>query len=61
VVCDRLLSQTKCDELLKRLRQWVKLSENSVRFYPLSRHTLGQVETWSVGPPITELPGSTII
>ncbi|NEQ64544.1 MAG: CRISPR-associated endonuclease Cas2 [Symploca sp. SIO2D2] len=60
-VFECVLSQAKYDELLKRLKRQVKLSEDSLRFYPLSRHTLGQVETWGVSPPITELPGSTII
>lgn len=32
-----------------------------MRFYPLSSHTLSQVETWGVGPSITELPKSVII
>jgi len=60
-VFECVLSQAKYDELLKRLKGQVKLSEDSLRFYPLSRHTLGQVKIWGVGPPITELPGSTII
>jgi len=56
-----VLSSTKFEELQKRLRYRVKLEEDSIRFYPLSRHTSGQVETWGVGPPITEFPGSVII
>jgi CRISPR-associated protein Cas2 len=56
-----VLSPAKFAELQKRLRHRVKLEEDSVRFYPLSRHTSGQVETWGVGPPITEFPGSVII
>jgi CRISPR-associated protein Cas2 len=59
-VFECLLSSDKYDELRKRLKKTVKLSEDSVRFYPLSRHTLGQVETWG-GQPVTTLPGSTII
>lgn len=56
-----VLSSAKFAELQKRLRHRVKLEEDSIRFYPLSRHTSGQVETWGVGPPITEFPGSVII
>ena len=56
-----VLSSAKFEELQKRLRYRVKLEEDSIRFYPLSRHTSGQVETWGVGPPITEFPGSVII
>ncbi len=59
-VFECILNQKKYNELKKQLRQQVKLSEDSVRFYPLSRHTLNQIETWG-GVPITELPGSTII
>ncbi len=60
-VFECLLSQDKYKELCKRLNKRVKLAEDSVRFYPLSRHTLAQVETWGTGPPVIELPGSVII
>lgn len=59
-VFECVLSSTKYQELQKRLRQKIKKEEDSVRFYPLSRHTLSQVETWG-GPPLTEMPGSVII
>jgi CRISPR-associated protein Cas2 len=59
-VFECLLTQDKYDELRSRLRKRVKLSEDSVRLYPLSKHTLSQVETWG-GVPVTEIPGSTII
>ena len=60
-VFELVLNQGKFDELRCQLKKRVKLSEDSVRFYPLSRHTLGQVETWGVGPAVTEAPGSVII
>jgi CRISPR-associated protein Cas2 len=59
-VFECVLNQNKYKELQKRLRKQVKFSEDSVRFYPLSKHTLNQVETWGE-PPVTEVPGSTII
>ncbi len=59
-VFECILSQTKYSELQKRLRKQVKSSEDSIRFYPLSKHTFNQIETWGE-PPVTELPGSTII
>jgi hypothetical protein len=34
---------------------------HNLRFYPLSRHTWGSVETWGQGPKITEYPSSIII
>lgn len=59
-VFECVLVQSKYDELRSRLKKRVKLSEDSVRFYPLSRHTLNQVEAWG-GEPVTTLPGSTVI
>jgi CRISPR-associated protein Cas2 len=55
------LCRSKFDELRSRLQKRVKLSEDSIRFYPLSRHTLGQVETWGIGSPVPKPTGSTII
>ena len=59
-VFECILTQTQYNELRERLRKRVKLSEDSVRFYPLSKHTLNQVETWGE-PPLTKMPGSVII
>ncbi len=58
-VFECVLNSSQFEELQKRLSQRVKLSEDSVRFYPLSRHTLAQVEVWN-GPPVTTLPGSVV-
>ncbi|MGF1674075.1 MAG: CRISPR-associated endonuclease Cas2 [Rivularia sp. (in: cyanobacteria)] len=55
------LPQAKFKELCKRLRKVIKLAEDSLRFYPLSQHTVGQVEVWGVGPAITTFPSSVII
>ncbi|MBF2066495.1 MAG: CRISPR-associated endonuclease Cas2 [Calothrix sp. C42_A2020_038] len=55
------LSPTKIKELRKRLSKIVKLEQDSVRFYPLSQHTLGQVEIMGIGPPVISPPTSTII
>jgi CRISPR-associated protein Cas2 len=60
-VFELVLTPGKYDELCSRLKKKVKLSEDSVRFYPLSQHTLGQVETWGVGPAVTQAPGSAIV
>ncbi len=59
-VFECLLSAAKYDELRKRLRKRVNLDEDSVRFYPLSGHTLSQVEVWG-GVPLTQPPGSIIV
>jgi CRISPR-associated protein Cas2 len=59
-VFECLLTQAKYDELRLKLKKRVKLSEDSVRFYPLSRQNLNQVETWG-GQPITTPPSSTVI
>jgi CRISPR-associated protein Cas2 len=59
-VFECILNQDKYHELRKRLRKQVNFSEDSVRFYPLSKHTFNQIETWGE-PAVTKLPGSTII
>ncbi|PLZ95174.1 CRISPR-associated endonuclease Cas2 [Fischerella thermalis CCMEE 5268] len=55
------LTTDQYNELRKRLKKQVKLAEDNVRFYPLSRHTLAQVETWGIGSPVIEPPSSVII
>lgn len=60
-VFECMLPIAKYQELRRRLQKMVKLDEDSVRFYPLSAHTLAQVEILGVGPPVTQLPGSVII
>lgn len=59
-VFECVLTKAKFDELRERLQKQVKLAEDSVRFYPLSRHTLANVETWG-GLPVTEAPSSLVI
>ena len=59
-VFECVLTTEKYNELRRRLRKQVRSNEDSVRFYPISRHTLPQVEVWGE-PPVTELPGSVII
>jgi CRISPR-associated protein Cas2 len=59
-VFECLLSPKKYAELQRRLHPRVNLEEDSLRFYPLSGHTLNQVEIWG-GVPLTKPPGSTII
>lgn len=59
-VFECVLTSEQYAELRRRLKKRIKLGEDSVRFYPISRHTLAQVEVWGE-PPITALPGSTIV
>jgi CRISPR-associated protein Cas2 len=59
-VFECVLPQLKYEELRQRLKKAVKPEEDSVRFYPLSRHTLGQVEVWGE-PAVTTMPGSYIV
>lgn len=59
-VFECILSPNKYDELRQRLKKKVKISEDSVRFYPISKHTLNQVETWG-GPSVTKVPSSVVI
>lgn len=59
-VFEAVLIKSKYDELRQRLKKIVKVSEDKVRFYPLSQHTLDQVEVWGE-PPVTKAPGSVIV
>jgi CRISPR-associated protein Cas2 len=59
-VFECMLTAAKYEELQQRLQKRINLKEDSVRFYPLSKHTLGQVETWG-GVAVTQVPKSVII
>lgn len=59
-VFECVLEKEKYLELRLRLKKLVQLPEDSVRIYPLSGHTLEQVEVWGE-PPLTKKTGSTII
>ena len=59
-VFECMLTTRKYNELRKRLKTNLNLDEDRVRFYPLSGHTLEQVEVWG-GPMVISIPGSTII
>jgi CRISPR-associated protein Cas2 len=47
-------------ELKAKLRKKINIEEDSVRFYVVSSHTLGQVEVWN-GPPVTGPADSVVI
>lgn len=59
-VFECVLTAAKYGELRQRLKPRIKEGEDSIRFYPLSRHTLLQIEVWGE-PPVTQFPGSVII
>lgn len=59
-VFECVLEPKKFAELKQRLKKRVNLEEDSIRFYPLSKHMLNQVETWG-GVPLTPIPGSFIV
>lgn len=59
-VFECVLTAAKYKELRQRLKRRVKLEEDSVRFYPLSQHTLSQVEVWG-GVAVVQAPGSVIV
>lgn len=59
-VFECVLPTSKYLELQQRLRSQINLEEDSVRFYVLSAHTLGQVVIWG-GVPLTQAPKSIII
>ncbi|MFQ3637221.1 MAG: CRISPR-associated endonuclease Cas2 [Cyanobacteriota bacterium] len=59
-VFECIISNAKYNELRDRLKKHIKPQEDSIRFYPLSRHTLSQVEIWGE-PPLTQPPRSIIV
>jgi len=54
------LNKRQYCQLQQRLRQKVQLDRDSVRFYPLTAHTLSQTEAWGE-PPSFQPPSSTIV
>ncbi|MEB3283281.1 MAG: CRISPR-associated endonuclease Cas2 [Lyngbya sp.] len=60
-VFECLLTPRKYEELRYRLRQRVDINQDNLRFYPLSGHTVAKIETWGVGPPVTDFPGSIVV
>jgi CRISPR-associated protein Cas2 len=59
-VFECVLKLKKYQQLQARLRKLFKPDEDNLRFYPLSSHTLAQVEAWGVGSDITQ-PASSVI
>lgn len=59
-VFECVLPAPKYRELCQRLRRVVKADLDSLRFYPVSAHTLDRVEVWG-GAPVTQPPDSIVI
>lgn len=59
-VFELVLVKSKYDEMRRRLRRYVDFEEDSLRFYPISQHTLEQVEIWG-GVPLTQMQKSIIV
>lgn len=59
-VFELVIAKGKYDELRRRLRYCIDVEEDSIRFYPISKHTLEQVEIWG-GLPLTQAPTSIVI
>ncbi|WP_041619691.1 CRISPR-associated endonuclease Cas2 [Stanieria cyanosphaera] len=60
-VFECVLRKEQYHQLCSRLKKRIELQEDSIRIYPLTRHTLDKVETWGVGTPVTSPPGSIIV
>jgi CRISPR-associated protein Cas2 len=45
-VFECVLTDNQYQELKQRMKKRVNLTEDSVRFYPLSGHTRSQIEAW---------------
>jgi CRISPR-associated protein Cas2 len=59
-VFELVLVKSKYDEMRRRLSRYVNFEEDSLRFYPISQHTLDQVEIWG-GVPLTQGQKSIIV
>ncbi|NMF86732.1 CRISPR-associated endonuclease Cas2 [Nodosilinea sp. P-1105] len=59
-VFELVLAKAKYDEMKRRLARYVDFEEDSLRFYPISQHTLEQVEIWG-GVPLTQMQKSIIV
>ncbi|MGF1539295.1 MAG: CRISPR-associated endonuclease Cas2 [Pleurocapsa sp.] len=60
-VFECVLNKQQYKQLCSRLQKIIKLDEDNIRVYPITRHTLEQVETWGVGNQLTKPPSSIII
>ncbi|AFZ47045.1 CRISPR-associated protein, Cas2 family [Cyanobacterium stanieri PCC 7202] len=60
-VFECVLNVKQYRELKKKLKRVFKQEEDNLRFYPISDHTLRQVETWGQGSPPTNPPKSKVI
>jgi CRISPR-associated protein Cas2 len=60
-VFECVLNQKQYKEMRTRLKKIFKDEEDNLRFYPISQHTLNQLETWGVGSSPTQPPQSIII
>jgi len=59
-VFEVIVASSKYNELKRRLRRYFNPDEDSIRFYPISKHTLDQVEIWG-GTPLLEAQRSIVI
>ena len=59
-VFECVLKDERYAELRFRLKDRVDMKEDSIRFYPISSHTLGKIEIWG-GVPIMKNNVSTVI
>ena len=55
-----VLKQEKYNELCSRLKHKINLKEDSIRFYPISEHTVGKIKVWG-GIPLIEKSSSIVI
>lgn len=60
-VFECVLTAKQYRELKARLKKVFKPEEDNIRLYPISDHTLNQVETWGRGSQPTKPPKSIII
>ena len=60
-VFECVLNPKQYKQLQTRLKKVFRSEEDNLRFYPISDHTLKQVEIWGEGSQLTKPPKSVII
>lgn len=56
-----VLNNKQYKQLQVKMRKVCEWEEDNLRFYPVSSHTLSQVEVWGVGAEITQSGTSVIV
>lgn len=60
-VFECVLTSKQYQNMKSRLKKVFQIEEDNLRFYPISKHTLTQIETWGIDSTLTQAPQSIIV